>query len=117
MIKEVISRRFNHPEWPYPDAILIDGGKAQLNAAMVAQKHRALGKHRAKIQIIALAKREEELYLNGKHRPIKLKTTSVSLYHLLTHVRNEAHRFAITRYRRLHRKRVIANALTHMYNG
>ena len=48
MIKEVISRRFNHPEWPYPDAILIDGGKAQLNAAMVAQKHRALGKHRAK---------------------------------------------------------------------
>jgi excinuclease UvrABC nuclease subunit len=38
MIKEILERRFKHEEWGLPDLILIDGGKAQLNAAIKLQK-------------------------------------------------------------------------------
>ena len=111
MIREVISRRLQHTEWPCPDVMLIDGGKAQLNAAQAA-----LGNRIAKWQsdcpkIISLAKsarqgggREEELYISGHKKPLKLKNVSVSLYHLLTHIRDEAHRFALKYYRKAHRK-------------
>ena len=92
MIREVLTRRLNHPEWPLPDVALIDGGKPQLNAALSAASGRRLP---ADSRIAALAKREEELYLpNGKI--IKLKSSPPPLLHLLQHLRNEAHRFAIS---------------------
>ncbi len=88
MIHEVLARRLRHTEWPLPDFILIDGGKPQLNAALLALKDIA-------IKIGALAKREEELYLPNK-KPVALKTAPPPLLHLLQHLRNEAHRFAIS---------------------
>ena len=109
MIREVLMRRLNHPEWPFPDVMLIDGGKPQLNAALSTMQPRTL--HSKSIKIIALAKREEELYLpaeaglpNGKI--IKLKEGPPPLLHLLQHLRNEAHRFAIT-YHQLRRSRFL----------
>src|SRR3989338_5253242 len=67
MHKEVIKRRLQHPEWKFPDLMLIDGGKAQLNAALSVVKSSGL-----RIKVASLAKREEELYIEGKNLPIKL---------------------------------------------
>lgn len=91
-IHEVISRRFQRKVDegdPFPDILLIDGGKGQLNAALAA--FAALG-----IEppfILGLAKQQEEIYLPGKAEPIRLSRHSFGL-RLLQYVRDEAHRFA-----------------------
>ena len=51
MIAEVITRRFNHPDWQIPDLIIIDGGRGQLSAAL-----KAFRSHNIKIPAIAVAK-------------------------------------------------------------
>ena len=110
MIREIITRRLAHADWPLPDIMLIDGGKTQLNAALAAQ--RASSRHETQnITIMAIAKREEELYLVHKKTPLALKTMPVSLLHLLQQVRNEAHRFAIGFYRKRHRATVAPNSV------
>lgn len=101
MLKEVLRRRFRHTEWPMPDLILIDGGKAQQNAALEAIK--LYGSKAIKMKVVALAKKHEEIYIPGKLKPIKLSKNSPLLL-LLMHIRDEAHRFAIGYYRGLHRK-------------
>ena len=99
MIHETIRRRFSHQEWAYPDLILIDGGKGQLSAAISAL--RLAGVH---IPIVSLAKRLEELYIPDQPKPILLSTMPDNVARLLRHVRDESHRFAITRHRARHRK-------------
>ena len=84
MLKQVLSRRFNHPEWGLPDLILIDGGKAQLNAALSITK----------IPAMALAKRRNELYMKNLEKPILLKTLPREVFNLILQLRDEAHRFA-----------------------
>lgn len=84
MLKQVLSRRFNHPEWGLPDFILIDGGKAQLNAALSVTK----------IPAMALAKRRNELYMKNLEKPILLKNLSREVFNLILQLRDEAHRFA-----------------------
>lgn len=101
MIYEVIARRLKHAEWPMPEVMLIDGGPTQLRAALSA---RSQIHPLPAIKIVSLAKREEELYLSPHTTPIKIKQSSESLYSLLTHIRDESHRFAISHYRRAHRK-------------
>jgi len=109
MMAEVLSRRFNHqqledPEqsrvattkWPKPDLIILDGGKGQLNAVLKTIKQR--------IPVIAIAKRNEDLYLPQRKNPINLPTHSPAL-HLIQRMRDEAHRFAITFYRKIHEKK------------
>ena len=96
MMQEVLSRRLRHPEWPMPDVFLIDGGKGQLSSAIRTLKGVGLKTH-----TVALAKREEELYLPNTKTPIRLKTMPPSLLHLLTSIRDEAHRCAVS----FHRKR------------
>jgi len=95
MIKEIVSRRLKHDDWPVPEVMLIDGGKGQLGAALLAKY--GTGKN---ITIAALAKREEELYL-ADGRVIKLKEGPEPLLHLLAALRNEAHRFAIAYHKNL----------------
>lgn len=103
MIKETLNRRLAHRGWTAPDVILIDGGKAQLNAALLANRAYSTRGKRKNIKIVALAKREEELYLpSGK--VIKLKENPQPLLHLLQAVRNEAHRFAISYHKKLRSK-------------
>lgn len=89
MIREMITRRLAHREWPLPSVMVIDGGKAQLNVALTATRHVK------KIRVVALAKREEELYLSS-NTILKLKESSPALLHLMQAVRNEAHRFALS---------------------
>lgn len=94
MLQEVLARRLKHPEWPLPDLFLIDGGKGQLSAAKAI-----LGAAHIKIPVSSLAKREEELWLSPE-RNIALKRVPPPLLFLFQHIRNEAHRFAISFHRK-----------------
>ncbi|MAC51012.1 MAG: excinuclease ABC subunit C [Gimesia sp.] len=91
-IREVVSRRIRrlHQEGEtFPDILLIDGGKGQLNAAMTAM--RELGVEPP--FTISLAKREEEVFVPGETEPRRLSRHSYGL-RLLQYVRDESHRFA-----------------------
>ncbi len=91
-IREVVARRFrrlSREEQVFPDILLIDGGKGQLNAALEA--FRLL--HIEPPCLISLAKREEEVYRVGQDEPLRLSRHSAAL-RLLQYVRDEAHRFA-----------------------
>ncbi len=94
MLEETISRRMKHLEWPYPDLMIIDGGKGQLSSAL-----KALGAR--DINIAAIAKRHNELFLPGKSKPILLKNLPQSVQNLVLYIRDEAHRFAITYHKKL----------------
>jgi excinuclease ABC subunit C len=100
MLKEVLHRRFAHKEWPLPDLILIDGGKAQLNAAQLIIKN-----YKLKTNLMSLAKKEEELYTIYSQKVLSLKILPFSLRLNFQAIRNEAHRFAISYYRYLHAQR------------
>lgn len=89
-----------------PDLIIIDGGKGQLNAALSAIS--ALGIE--DLDIVGLAKKQEEVYLPGKLDPVLLPRRSEALF-LLQRVRDEAHRFAVTYHRKLRAKRAIRSEL------
>jgi excinuclease ABC subunit C len=91
MIKEVLKRRFKHTEWPYPDLILIDGGKAQLNAAINTKCQNSNVKS---IKILSLAKKENKLYIEGRRKPALLKKLPREIFNLILQLRDEAHRFA-----------------------
>ena len=101
MMREVIQRRYSGSlatDLPRPDLILVDGGKGQLHAAL--EVLRALG---ADLPVIGLAKRFEEVFVPGQSTPVVLLPTSPVL-HLIQHIRDEAHRFAIQYHRRLRAK-------------
>lgn len=99
MLKEVLIRRFGHAEWPYPDLILIDGGKTQLNAAI-----QCLVPGTKHVGVVALAKKENKLYIEGKKEPILLKTLPREIFNLILQLRDEAHRFAISYHKKLRDK-------------
>ena len=91
-IYEVVSRRFRRlsdDSDSFPDILLIDGGKGQLNAAMAAFRDQEI----TPPTVISLAKREEEIYRPGESEPLKLSRNSFAL-RLLQYVRDESHRFA-----------------------
>ena len=91
-IREVVSRRISRLQKEgetFPDILLIDGGKGQLNAAMAAMESLGVDPPFT----ISLAKREEEVYVPGESEPRKLSRHSFGL-RLLQYVRDESHRFA-----------------------
>lgn len=95
-IKEILSRRLNHTEWPYPDLVLIDGGKGQVNGAKEILKVR-----RINIPVVGIAKGPNR----DKDELIGAENLSINK-NLLLRVRDEAHRFAIEYYRLRHRKNI-----------
>jgi excinuclease ABC subunit C len=104
-IREVVSRRIQglrEREEPFPDILLIDGGKGQLGAALDA--FAALGE--TPPTLISLAKQEEEIYVPGRPEPIVLSRRSFAL-RLLQYVRDEAHRFAQHYHHLLRKKRTL----------
>jgi excinuclease ABC subunit C len=106
---EVVGRYFRRridEGRPVPDLAVIDGGKGQLTAARDAL--RALGV--ADVAVIALAKREEEVFLPGRREPVRLDRRDRAL-HLLQRIRDEAHRFAVRYNRKLRSKRTIRSDL------
>ena len=113
MLAEIVLRRFQHKEWPRPNLIVIDGGKGQLHTVSLAlrrmceEQKKGEGRHTGlplnQIPIIALAKREEEIFtLNRKGAfhgtPIRLPHSSPALQ-LLQRLRDSAHRFALAYHR------------------
>jgi excinuclease ABC subunit C len=126
MIAEVVRRRYKYAlagEELWPDLILIDGGLGQLHAAEKAirelfatedkdilshREHRGHREFIKNLRIASIAKREEELYLQGSRRPLKLPRNSPALK-LLQYVRDEAHRFAQHYHHLLRRKTLLGD--------
>jgi excinuclease ABC subunit C len=100
MISEIIKRRLSHPEWPLPELMLIDGGKGQINAALeIKNQHKSVKS--ASIRVLALAKRKNELFVEGKKQPILLKTLPREIFNIILQIRDESHRFAIAYHHKL----------------
>jgi excinuclease ABC subunit C len=100
-ISEVVRRRYTRlkqDDAEFPDLIIIDGGRGQLNFAL-----EELNKLELKIPIISIAKQFEEIYIPGLTSPIMLSKKDKAL-HFIQEIRDEAHRFAI-KYNRLLRKK------------
>ncbi len=104
MLKEVLSRRFRHKEWPKPDLIVVDGGKPQLKAALQARKDFPEMKS---IKIMAIAKKENDLFVEGKKEPIALNSFPREFFNLVLALRDEAHRFARSYHMLLREKTLI----------
>lgn len=113
-MKEVLKRRLSEigvsedeSLGATPDLLVIDGGKGQLAYAMEAQRETG----REDIEILSLAKREEEVFLgSAPTSSVVLPKDSVVLQ-LLQRIRDEAHRFAITFHRNLRSKHLSESAL------
>jgi excinuclease ABC subunit C len=106
-IREVVSRRIKglrERDEPFPDIWLIDGGKGQLSSALAA--FNSLGV--VPPTVVSLAKREEEIYIQGRSDPIVLSRRSFAL-RLLQYVRDEAHRFAQHYHHLLRTKRTLGD--------
>ena len=99
-------RRRRDEEKPLPDLAVVDGGKGQLSAAVGALASLGLGD----VAVIALAKREEEVFMPGSSDPILLDRRNRAL-HLLQRIRDEAHRFAVRYNRKLRKKHTIRSDL------
>ena len=89
-----------------PDLILIDGGRGQLNAGVRALAELGV----EETPVVALAKREEELYLVDRPEPMRLPRNHPGLQQL-QRIRDEAHRFAITRHRSRRRRATLRSSL------
>lgn len=98
MLKEVLTRRLNHAEWPTPQLFLIDGGKGQLNTAISV-----IGKS---IPVISVAKDErhhgESVFSWSDKKSIKLASLPQAAKNLILAIDTEAHRFAVSYYRKRH---------------
>jgi excinuclease ABC subunit C len=106
---EVVLRRYRkvlEQGGPFPDLILIDGGKGQLSAAYQALEELGL----ANLVAIGIAKKEELLFTRDRVDPIALAADSPALL-LIRRIRDEAHRFAVTFHRQARSKRDLRSAL------
>lgn len=106
---EVVTRRYRRliaEGRRLPDLVLIDGGPGQLGAAVRALAAEGL----PTLPVVSLAKRDEEIYLQGQGDPLRLDRASPAL-HLLQRIRDEAHRFAVTRHRARRSRRTLTTAL------
>ncbi len=90
---------------PMPDLVLVDGGRGQLQAALTA-----LDRLGVELPVVGLAKREEEIWVPERPEPIRLGRKDPALQ-LVQRVRDEAHRFAITRHRGRRSKRMRETSL------
>lgn len=110
MIREVVGRRLRRlkaERAELPEVLLIDGGAGQVSHAMEAVRSEGL---EGKVTVLGLAKKEEEIYLPDRPEPLHPDKNSDAML-LLRHVRDEAHRFAIT-YHRKRRQMALRKELT-----
>ena len=119
---EVLGRRYRRAreENDFPDLLVVDGGKGQLNVALEVLRELAI----TDVDVIALAKMrierdpraavlarsEERVFLPGRKNPVVLRRNATALF-LLQRVRDEAHRFAITYHRELRRRERLRSQL------
>jgi excinuclease ABC subunit C len=108
-MEEVVRRRYRkmlEEGGPFPDLILIDGGKGQLTAAYAALQDLGL----ANLVAVGIAKKEELLFTRDREEPIALAINDPALL-LLQQIRDEAHRFAVTFHRKARSMRDLHSAL------
>jgi excinuclease ABC subunit C len=106
---EAVERRYRRVRdegGEMPDLVVVDGGRGQLQAALTA-----LDRLGIELPVIGLAKREEEIWALGKPDPIRLAGNDPALK-LVQRLRDEAHRFAISRHRGRRSKRMRETSLT-----
>lgn len=108
-MNEVVTRRYRkllEDGGPFPDLVLIDGGKGQLSAAYAALESLGL----ANLVAVGIAKKEELLFTREHDDPIALVTNDPALL-MLQRIRDEAHRFAVTFHRTARRQRDLSSEL------
>jgi excinuclease ABC subunit C len=122
MMYEVLHRRFARAkeEGSFPDLLVVDGGKGQLNVALAVLRELdisevdAVGLAKMRVerapQSVDVVRSEERVFLPGRKNPVILKRNSSALF-LLQRVRDEAHRFAITYHRQLRSKERLRSVL------
>ena len=91
---------------PFPDLMVIDGGKGQLNAICAVLAELGFDAQ----PVISIAEKEEEIFIPGKENPFRLEKNDRAL-HLLQQIRDEAHRFALTFHRSRREKQGFASVL------
>lgn len=109
MMREAITRRYKRlkdENKSMPDLIVVDGGKGQLNIAYDVLTSLSL----QQIPLISLAKRLEEVFVPGISDAQNLPKTSSSIK-LLQQIRDEAHRFAVSKHRQQRKKRTLTSVL------
>ncbi|MGZ3690542.1 MAG: excinuclease ABC subunit UvrC [Pseudobdellovibrio sp.] len=120
---EVLKRRFNHEEYEEPQLLVVDGGKGQLSMAVKILQEL----NKMHIPVVGLAKArtqsdfkaeevtatEERFYLPGRANPVVFKTNTEA-YQILTGLRDEAHRFAITYHRKLREQSSLESELDYV---
>lgn len=109
MIKEVLERRLKHNEWAFPQLIVIDGGKGQLNAALKALRGSGITNHESRRMVVAALAKREEILFTESGRTIYLQKQDQKILHLFQRIRDESHRFA-RRYHHLLRRKSLAAA-------
>ena len=103
-IAEVVRRRYKRlveEDAEMPDLIIVDGGKGQLSSATGVEEELGID-----IPVVAIAKREEEIWLPGEILPLRLDPKGMAL-HYVQEMRDEAHRFAIAYNRLLRKKKLV----------
>ncbi|PWT83843.1 MAG: excinuclease ABC subunit C [Blastocatellia bacterium] len=111
-MEEVVLRRYRkvlEQGGPFPDLLLIDGGKGQLTAAYAALEQLGL----ANLMALGIAKKEELLYTRDRNDPIGLPPNNPALL-LIQRIRDEAHRFAVTFHRRARTMRDLRSEIDHV---
>lgn len=122
MMFEVLRRRFSRAqrEQQFPDLLVVDGGKGQLNVALAVLRELgiehvdAVGLAKMRVtrdaQASELARSDERVFLPGRANPVVLRRNANALF-LLQRLRDEAHRFAITYHRALRGRERLRSAL------
>jgi excinuclease ABC subunit C len=108
-MREVVQRRYRavlEAGGPFPDLIVIDGGKGQLSAAYEALESIGL----ANLVAVGIAKKEELLYTRDRQEPLALDQSDPALL-LIQRIRDEAHRFAVTFHRKARSMRDLRSEL------
>jgi excinuclease ABC subunit C len=104
MMGEVLTRRFASSDErkfaSLPELLIVDGGKGQLGVALEALREAGLSD---RVALAALAKEHEWLFVPGRSEPIVLSPSSKARL-LVTHLRDEAHRFAVDYHRTVRQK-------------
>ncbi len=101
-MRQIVERRFNHPEWGMPDLIVLDGGVPQLSIVIPVIP--------PNIPVIALAKKKESiLFYDENHKVVTLNLSLEDpVLNLFRSLRDEAHRFANSFYRKQSRKDLLS---------
>ncbi len=109
-MKETVYRRYKRLSsegQPFPQLVIIDGGKGQLNAAYEAIEELSL---KGKMTLVGLAKNEEELFFLGDKNSLKLSYDNES-HKLIRRIRDEVHNYGVTFHRNKRSKGTFKNAL------